>query len=169
MNRQTARKNSKTKAFDLSTVCLEVCVTATWLTQFIMLINYRFSHTGKVCSGDYAIDEMSDDAQFEENKKFNIYYLLEEGKFFYYYLISLAILSGVFVFLACCMGGVTFFSGSFVSLKFIEQAISGMEDIPGMMKPKSKEEKEKDEYMNYGPPDEERQQDPRSDEARFRA
>jgi len=26
-----------------------------------------------------------------------------------------------------------------------------MEEVPGMMKPKSKEEKEKDEYMNAGP------------------
>ena len=124
MNRQQARNAVKTYKFDLTTICLEVCVTAMWLTQFIMLITYRFSHTGMVCSGDYAIDEMSDEAQFEENKKFNVYYLLEEGKFFYYYLISLAILTGVFVFLACCMGGVTFFSGSFVSLKFIEQAVS---------------------------------------------
>ena len=64
---------------------------------------------------------------------------MEEGKFFYYYLISLAILAGVFVFLACCLGGVTFFSGSFISLKFIEETLANMEKIPGMMKPKSKE------------------------------
>ena len=49
-------------------MCMEVLVMIMWLTQFIMLITYRFCHTGMVCSGDYAQDEMSDDAQFESNK-----------------------------------------------------------------------------------------------------
>lgn len=31
-----------------------------WIAQFLMLINYRFSHCGKVCSGDYAIQELAD-------------------------------------------------------------------------------------------------------------
>ena len=34
--------------------CLRFFVTITWLVQFSMLLIYRFSHTGKVCSGDYS-------------------------------------------------------------------------------------------------------------------
>ena len=69
-----------------------------------------------------------------------MFYLIEEGKFFYYYLLSIAILAAVVTFFACCFGGILFTSGSFVSLKFIEETLANMEKIPGMMKPKDKED-----------------------------
>ena len=37
-------------------ICMEGCVSIVWVVQFILLAVYRFSHTGLVCSGDYASD-----------------------------------------------------------------------------------------------------------------
>ena len=43
---------------DTSMVFAEVLVAAMWITQFSYVISYRFSHTGYVCSGDYAEDQL---------------------------------------------------------------------------------------------------------------
>ena len=35
-------------------VFMEIVVAAVWIIQLILVLSYRFSHTGKVCAGDYA-------------------------------------------------------------------------------------------------------------------
>ena len=39
-----------------------ILISMLWIFQFSLLIYYRFSHVGKVCSGDFAIQEMADSA-----------------------------------------------------------------------------------------------------------
>ena len=41
---------------DAALVCSEMCIAIVWITQFFLVISYRFSHTGYVCSGDFAED-----------------------------------------------------------------------------------------------------------------
>ena len=38
---------------------MEVCIALVWIAQLIMLTLYRFSHTGKVCAGDFAQIEVA--------------------------------------------------------------------------------------------------------------
>ena len=35
-------------------IFMEICIALVWIAQLIMLMLYRFSHTGKVCAGDFA-------------------------------------------------------------------------------------------------------------------
>ena len=39
---------------DPKLICYELLVTIVWIVQFSLVIAYRFSHTGKVCGGDFA-------------------------------------------------------------------------------------------------------------------
>ena len=39
---------------DPKLICYEFMVTVTWIVQFAMVVIYRFSHSGKVCGGDFA-------------------------------------------------------------------------------------------------------------------
>ena len=105
--------------------CLEFIVTVGWLAQFITMITYRFSHTGRVCSGDYS----SLPSQVAQTQ-YNIYYQRQEGDFFYYYCLCSAIAVLVFLALACCIGTILFMGGSFSALKFAESMI---ENAPNMM------------------------------------
>ena len=43
-------------SIDSALICSEMCIGAVWITQFLMVISFRFSQTGYVCSGDYAED-----------------------------------------------------------------------------------------------------------------
>ena len=43
---------------DMSLTCLEMGIAVMWVTQFVYVLSYRFSHTGYVCSGDFAEDQM---------------------------------------------------------------------------------------------------------------
>ena len=51
-----------------------------------MLISYRFGHTGKVCSGDYAAEGIEGAA----SPTFDLYFLQQEANFFYYYVMTCA-------------------------------------------------------------------------------
>ena len=55
----------------------------------IMMFVYRFSHSGKVCSGD-----------FRDNNLFDNIYLIGEGRFFY----VLCMIQIVVCSCACCVG-----------------------------------------------------------------
>mmetsp|Transcript_2717 Transcript_2717/g.4620 ORF Transcript_2717/g.4620 Transcript_2717/m.4620 type:complete len:102 (+) Transcript_2717:162-467(+) len=60
MYKSSITRTKKNKEFSCGSICLEMIVTVIWLVQFGMVIQYRFSHTGKVCSGDYAEEELYD-------------------------------------------------------------------------------------------------------------
>jgi hypothetical protein len=115
--------------------CLEIVVAAVWLTQFIMLIVYRFSHTGKVCSGDYTADSMINSSDVSgSDQKYNVYYLRQEGDFFYYYIISIAYVLLGLVVLAICLGSILFMAGSFTALTFADNILSNFDNLPEMMR-----------------------------------
>ena len=35
-------------------VFMEICIGLVWIVQLFLVLSYRFSHTGKVCAGDFA-------------------------------------------------------------------------------------------------------------------
>ena len=115
-----------------------------WVTQFYYLVNYRFSHVGKVCSGDYAQIEILDGEALESVKKYQIYYLISEGNFFKYYALSCLFGSIFIILLAGCFGTIMFKTGSFAATVMLSQAFENMEKIPGMFKPKSQEDEHED-------------------------
>ena len=45
---------NKKEMFGISTVIASIGVNVMWIVQFTMLLYYRYSHAGKVCSADYA-------------------------------------------------------------------------------------------------------------------
>ena len=106
------------KGISFALLCLEGIVAAIWITQFILLIVYRFSHTGKVCSGDYSADSMIVDDLAKADEKYNIYYMRSEGDFFYFYVLCCGLAAIAFVLFACCTGSILFFAGSFGALQF---------------------------------------------------
>ena len=46
-------KDEKVEKLGVSLMCLNFFINMMWIVQFIMLVLYRFSHSGEVCSGDY--------------------------------------------------------------------------------------------------------------------
>ena len=46
-------KEEKAKEYGISLMCLNFFINVMWIVQFTMLIIFRFSHSGEVCSGDY--------------------------------------------------------------------------------------------------------------------
>ena len=40
-------------------VFMEICIALVWICQLLMVLFYRFSHTGKVCAGDFAQIEVA--------------------------------------------------------------------------------------------------------------
>jgi hypothetical protein len=128
---------------DVALVALEILVAAMWITQFIFVLTYRFSHTGYVCSGDFAEDQMIrslnangrvDQALLD---KFNQYYISNEGDFLYFYVIALLVLFFMFFIGAACTGTCLFFMGSATSLQLVESTLKEFDKIPEMMKEKA--------------------------------
>ena len=103
---------------------MELLVAGLWLTQFGMMLSYRYGHTGRVCSGDYSEDELVTEDNYgiiyQDEGKYSIYYMREEGNFLHIYaLVCLITLIAALVFLLCC-GSCLFLGGSFFALKTIE-------------------------------------------------
>ena len=86
---------------DPKLICYEFVVTIVWVVQFALVIAYRFSHTGKVCGGDFAqmlfSYKKTDDKTIKEDAlkdaRMAPYYMLEEGDFLYYYIASVGVLA----------------------------------------------------------------------------
>jgi len=84
-----------------------------------LVIIFRFSHTGKVCSGDFAeiMGSGTIDGQPQDiDSVYNKFFMREEGDFFYYYVMAWGIFYIIFIILACCVGGVMFGFGNFFSV-----------------------------------------------------
>ena len=74
------------------------------LTQFLLLLCARFSHSGRVCSGDFreyilGVGGRREDGRGRYDDRFDKYFLDSAGNFFYYY--SIFCLSAVLVGLCC--------------------------------------------------------------------
>ena len=69
-------------------------ITLQQLVQFIMLLVFRFSHGGRVCSGDY-LKEITTNSDF---------YMIGLGKFLFIYSITWIAITGVFVSIMLCCG-----------------------------------------------------------------
>ena len=104
-----------------------------------MLILYRLSHVGKVCSGDYAEDQYWSGKVVTTDDQFDKYYLKAEGQFLWGYLIIGIIGSLMFAGFSCVLGSCLFMGGSFMSLKLIEDLVKNFDNIPEMMKQKANE------------------------------
>ena len=139
-------------------------MTATWLTQFIMLCIYRFAHTGKVCSGDYSAENMIQNDISGADDKYNIYYMRQEGDFFFYYIVCCGILLLALILLACCFGSVLFMAGSFTALKFAESILTNIDSLPEMMRGGPGAAGKEDRYQRQK---EEEKKEERTDEQRF--
>ena len=109
-------------------------VAAVWIVQLVMVVRYRFSHTGKVCAGDYAEMELMSDSPYLTDDKFVEYYLKDEGDFLYYYMMSMIIFFFVVLALACLVGSCLFMGGSFTALKMIEDLLKNLDNLPEMMR-----------------------------------
>ena len=124
----------------LAVICMEIAVGVLWMVQFGMVIGYRFSHTGAVCSGDYAEDQliMSNMAESRASSldRYNEYYVRAEGDFLYYYVGACVMLFFTFFLCACCTGTCLFFAGSATSLQMVEQVLREFDKIPEMMRAK---------------------------------
>ena len=107
----------------------------------------RLSHGGKVCSGDF-IDQNFD-------PKYSQYYMESEGQFFKNYLYILASFFSFGAILAFSFGSMLLFGGSFIALKFIEDVMKNMEDMPGLFVEKDEDEEPKPEYFEKPPTQEE--------------
>ena len=92
-----------------------------------MLISYRYSHTGKVCSGDYSESELlTQDVKggiYVEDDKYGDYYMREEGSFFYYYIYFCILISLMFIILSGLVGSCLFMMGSATGLKMFEEMV----------------------------------------------
>ena len=112
----------------------EVVIAGVWITQLFLLVKYRFSHTGKVCAGDYAELELMSDSPYLTDDKYVEYYLKDEGDFLYYYIMAILIFGGVVLALACLVGSCLFMGGSFTALKMIEDLLKNLDNLPEMMR-----------------------------------
>ena len=95
-------------------------VAAVWIVQLMMVLSYRFSHTGKVCAGDFAELEVIKDQSYLANDKYSIYYMREEGDFLYYYVVCCVSFFFVVILAACCVGSCLFMGGSVGALSMVE-------------------------------------------------
>ena len=113
-----------------------------------MVIGFRFAHTGKVCSGDYAEEELITRNQYnidEQRDKYTDYYVREEGDFLYYYVISLLIILLILLLLTCCFGLCLFTIGGAVSLKMLEGLIQNISKTLDGDKKNDEKDKKKEE------------------------
>ena len=70
--------SEKTKEkYSISLMGLSIVINIMWLTQFTLLLVFRYSHAGRVCSGDFETYIPKDD-----QVKYTKYYLHGEGNFF---------------------------------------------------------------------------------------
>ena len=113
---------------------MEVIVAAVWIVQLSMVVSYRFSHTGKVCSGDYAELELMSDTPYLTDDKYVEFYVKEEGDFLYYYIMSIIIFFFVILALACLVGSCLFMGGSMTALKMVEEMLQNIDNLPEMMR-----------------------------------
>ena len=118
-------KRRRKQTVDCSYICIEVAVSLLWFVQYCMVIWVRFSHSGRVCAGEYVDDQlvvhnMDPTADASAQDKYNLYYLNQEGSFLYYYVLACIIVFFSFFVCACCTGTCLFFLGSATSLQFVE-------------------------------------------------
>ena len=104
-----------------------------------MLVVYRLSHSGKVCSGDFAEDMYWSGKVVTTDDKFDKYYLKAEGQFLWGYLMIGIIAALTFAGFSCVLGSCLFMGGSFTALKLIEDLTKNFDNIPEMMKQKANE------------------------------
>ena len=62
------------------------------------------------------------------------YFLKDEGDFLKYYLSLIAVTGFVVLALACLLGSLLFMGGSVTALKFIEELLKNVENLPEMMR-----------------------------------
>ena len=86
-------RNKNREDYGISSICLGLTVYLGLFLQYLTLFIFRFSHSGKVCSGDYN--------PYFETPIYEDYYLRPQGKFLYYFgVLSLTLFS-----LGCCCFG----------------------------------------------------------------
>ena len=102
------------------------------IVLFTLLYMYRYSHVGKVCSGDYKYYVLGEDGN--PNNSYDQYFLKSEGNFFYYYSMILIWLVSIVFFLATIGGLIVMITGALESLGNIEEFVQTMDSVPEMMK-----------------------------------
>ena len=131
------------KSHTYAVVCADILISLGCFIQFVMVVIYRFSHTGMVCSGDYAAEELiiqgksSDASSLLKDDKYSAYYMGEEGDFLFYLVFTFVIALFVLLLLSCCIGSCLFLAGSFTAVKLIEDILKNIEMLPEMMKKSS--------------------------------
>ena len=124
----------KKQGVSKSLVFLELLVAVVWVYQLSLVVSYRFSHSGRVCAGDYAEWELMSDQPYLQDDKYVEYYLREEGDFLYYYMMAIIVMFFVILALACLVGSCLFMGGSFTALKMIEDLLKNLDNLPEMMR-----------------------------------
>ena len=127
----------------------ELVIAAIWITQFSFLIYYRFSHAGKVCSGDYSSMGLLLQKEKAQEDNYDIYYMREEGKFFYYYFMTCVILILILVVIFIFISTFFMLGGAFVALRIVQEMIENAEILGDNIKNQTdKFKKQKEEHKS---------------------
>ena len=86
-------RNKDRLEYGISSIFLGLTVYLALFIQYLLIFLFRFSHSGKVCSGDFNT--------YFETQIYEDYFLKSQGKFLYYFgIISVTLFSVGF----CCLG-----------------------------------------------------------------
>lgn len=114
-----------------------------WMVQFLILIVYRYAHTGKVCSGDFKKYNL-EGATDKRDQQYDGLYLRSEGAFFFWYsVICLSIFSAAFL---CAIGCTLPFAcmQNYQAMINIEDVFRNMDSISEIIR--KQQEKQYKEY-----------------------
>lgn len=137
---QICSKEESLDKFAVTRTLASFLINVMWMAQFAMLLVFRFSHPGKVCSGDYKkynVDENAKDeasGRYNRDEQFDKYFLTSQGAFFYYYsTISIGCLLAACCLAGCCGCGQLSWQ-SRQTMDKIDHFFKNMDSFEGIMK-----------------------------------
>ena len=139
-------KEDTTKQFGVTLMCVNFFINLMWIVQFIMLLSFRFSHQGEVCSGDYQeYSQVKKDGHWVPDAQYDNYFLKSEGKFMLIY--GMIAIWSVGICLCCggCLGACLFVGSSVEAFNNIEDTFKNMDSFNDIVTKYAKDH-------GYGPP-----------------
>ena len=118
--------SDKSQPLTGSRIFMEICIALVWMIQLILVLSYRFSHTGKVCAGDFAQLEVAQNetSTFLASDTYSPYYIKQEGDLLYFYFMVCVFLFISIIALFLFFGSFMFMGGSLVALMMLDEGLS---------------------------------------------
>ena len=110
---------------------------ATWvanMSQFVLLVLKRYSHTGSVCSGDYKDYVYAASNSTLIDNKYEQFFLDSEGSFFFWFSFLIFLIVGLVVGVGTLVMAGTMIFGAIESLGNIEEFVKKMDSVQDIMK-----------------------------------